>query len=273
MPPAPALLTFAEHGEGIGDAATVLRANAVAAGLEASVPTCPGWTVRDLVVHQGVVWRWASDVVGRVEPVRPEGDVVAEAAASPDLLDWLDDGLVEVLNVLAGAPEDLQVFFFLKDAPSSRLAWARRQCHEVTVHAVDAMAARLGHPPAAAQTWIRPTLAADGIDELLTGFVPRRTSRVRSTEPYRVAVRPSDVEQTWTMQISEDPVITTRGHAGRDDAGDAEAPADVVLTGTAAQLYLALWNRGPAEPDAGLQVTGRPDWLRTWHDQMQVRWS
>jgi hypothetical protein len=222
-----------------------------------------------------VVWRWASDIVGRVEPARAEADVVAEAAALPDLLDWLDDGLVELLNVLAGAPEDLQVFFFLKDAPASRLAWARRQCHEVTVHAVDAMAARLGHPPAAAQTWIRPTLAADGIDELLTGFVPRRSSRVRSTEPYRVAVRPTDVEQAWTMQIGENPVITTRGHAGLNDAGrDDDAPADVVLSGTAAQLYLVLWNRGPIERDATeVRVTGHPDWLRTWHDQMQVRWS
>ncbi len=29
------------------------------------VPTCPLWTVRDLVVHLGGVHRWATDIVAR----------------------------------------------------------------------------------------------------------------------------------------------------------------------------------------------------------------
>lgn len=266
MPPIPPQLTLAEYGEGIGDGAAVLRANAVAAGLDAAVPTCPGWTVRDLLTHQGVVFRWARDIVGEVEP-RPEELLAAEAVAVTDLLDWVDEGLVDLLNTLATAPEDLRVFFFLKDAPPSRQAWARRQCHEVTIHAVDAMAARLGRPPTAAQTWIRPALAADGIDELLTGFLPRRSQRVRSAEQLTVAVRPTDVSPAWLLRISEEPVVTTRfgGHAGDPP------PADVTLTGTAAQLYLGLWNRGQHDPE--FTATGRPHWIETWREQMQVVWS
>src|SRR3954454_815165 len=34
-------------GEALGAASTVLRANAAAAGLDAVVPACPGWTVRE----------------------------------------------------------------------------------------------------------------------------------------------------------------------------------------------------------------------------------
>lgn len=56
-------LEWDELGEAIGRAGTVLRANATSSGLDSAVPTCPGWTVRDLVVHQGGVHRWATDVL------------------------------------------------------------------------------------------------------------------------------------------------------------------------------------------------------------------
>lgn len=38
------------------------------ADLEAAVPTCPGWTVRDLVRHQGEVHRWAPVWLRRPPP-------------------------------------------------------------------------------------------------------------------------------------------------------------------------------------------------------------
>ena len=43
--------------------ATALAAAADEAGLEAPVPTCPGWTVNDLVLHMGEVHRWATAVL------------------------------------------------------------------------------------------------------------------------------------------------------------------------------------------------------------------
>src|SRR5207342_611440 len=43
--------------------ATSLAAAAEEAGLEAPVPTCPGWNVADLVLHVGEVHRWAAAVV------------------------------------------------------------------------------------------------------------------------------------------------------------------------------------------------------------------
>ena len=39
-----------------------------AAGADAPVPTCPGWTVRDLLAHQGMVHRWATAVVRGDDP-------------------------------------------------------------------------------------------------------------------------------------------------------------------------------------------------------------
>ena len=178
----PNTLEFADLGEGIGDATAVLRNSATSAGLDAAVPTCPGWTMRDLLTHQGLVHRWATaSVLG--DPGRPDAEVEAEAGAAEDLLEWLDDGMVGLLNALAAAPADLDVPFFLLDAPAPRQAWARRQCHETTIHAVDALAACLGrHPVASDADWVTEEVALDGIDELLTGFLPRPVSRLRSED-------------------------------------------------------------------------------------------
>lgn len=54
----PALLDrLRVEGGLLGDAAA-------RAGLAADVPTCPGWTVRDLLPHIGGIHRWAATVVG-----------------------------------------------------------------------------------------------------------------------------------------------------------------------------------------------------------------
>ncbi|MFI5075466.1 MAG: maleylpyruvate isomerase N-terminal domain-containing protein, partial [Actinomycetales bacterium] len=159
----PTALTIEEHGEGIGDAWTVLRDNAARAGLWAPVPTCPGWTVRALVAHQGMVHRWAAGCL-RGERADDEACAVVEreGLASPDLLAWMDEGAKDLLSTLAFAPADLDVWFFLKDSAGPRQGWARRQCHETTIHAVDAMSAARGSVPPAAETWIHAELAADG---------------------------------------------------------------------------------------------------------------
>ncbi len=256
-------IDYADYGAALGDAVSVVRNNATAAGLHAAVPTCPGWTVRDLVVHLGLVHRWGTGVIAGTAPeqARRQAEGAAQAIEG-DVLDWLDDGLVDLLNALAGAPQDLAVFFFLKNTPSARWGWARRQCHETTIHAVDAMAARLGEPPAADQTWIRSALAADGIDELLRGFLPRRSSRLRSADPLTVAVTAQDTGDVWTLQVSQDPPTVQR-------ASGRPGPADVVVTGAAVPLYLALWNRGNTRANP-LDVAGPEDWPARWQEMTRV---
>lgn len=253
----PNTLEFRDLGEGIGNAAAVLRNNAAAAGLAAPVPTCPGWTVRDLVTHQGLVHRWAAATV-RGGEARPDADVEAEAASVTDLLDWFDDGLVDLLNALAAAPVDLDVPFFLLDAPPPRQAWTRRQCHETTVHAIDAMAAKLGRAPRPEELWFSPGLARDGIDELLCGFAPRAKYNPRRPEPARIAIATDDGLGAWTVTIGPD------GCTPR--VGEAE-DADVRVTGTSRGIYAGLWNRG-----RDYTVTGDAATLDSFLDQLRVTW-
>lgn len=258
-------VTFAEYGEAIGDAIAVLRNNAIAAGTHARVPTCPGWTVLDLVVHLGVIQRWAAASIAGADPrdaARRQSSDAAAGRRAVDPLDWLDDGQVDLLNALAGAPGGVNVSLFVDRVPTDREAWARRQAHEATVHAVDVMAARLGAPPAASQTWIPPRLAADGIDELLTGFVTRRSSALRSEQPLILHARTNDTGHAWTVGIGSEPAVTTRHLRG------AGGQADATFSGDAVPLYLALWNRGDE-----ICVTGRPgfeNFLDRWREQVRI---
>ena len=258
MPPTE-LLPHDAYGAAIGAAATVLRNNAGAAGLDAPVPTCPEWTVRDLVVHQGMVHRWATDVVaGR----GTEGSAAHEAAgrAATDLLGWFDDGATALLQELSTAPEDLDVPFFLEDAPAARTAWCRRQAHETTVHAVDAMAARLGRPPVDRELWFGDELALDGVDELLTGFLPRGRVRLRSEQAYLIHVAPEGTGRHWTVRVGEEPPTTTRS------APEDEDPVRLVLTGPARETYLGLWNRGDLGHDGDATA------VADWRQLMRIGW-
>jgi hypothetical protein len=156
-------------------------------------------------------------------------------------------------------PEDAEAMVFLEDAPPPRRFWARRQAHETTIHSVDAVGAALGRWPTAADVAIGPALAADGIDELLTGFITRGKGKLHAAEPTTVLVRTDDTGHAWTLRIGDGPVVTTAGGTGRPAA---------VLSGTAVQVYLSLWNRADE-----LASDGRPDLVDQWRTQVRIRWS
>ncbi|MGP3981746.1 maleylpyruvate isomerase family mycothiol-dependent enzyme [Streptomyces sp. KR80] len=236
----------------------VLLAEAAAcAGTDAEVPTCPGWRVRDLVRHTGMVHRWATTFVaeGLTRPRRAEAEPDLDG---PALLDWFRDGHRRLVAALAAAPEGLECWAFLP-APSPLAFWARRQAHETTVHRVDAEAA-LGERV----TRIDAAFALDGIDELLVGFHARERSKVRTDTPRSLRIRATDAADVWTVRLSDAPARTERGATGAADAADCE------VVGPAADLYLALWNRLPY---GEVDVVGDADVARIWRETSAIEWS
>ncbi len=170
-------LDFSECLEGIRGALAGFIAYSRRAGLDAPVPTAPEWNVRQLIAHQGAVHRWA---VANLHGKTPDVDAYeAEGLSAADPVNWLHDGGLRLIRALQDAPEDLEAMVFLNNAPVPRQFWARRQCHETTIHSVDALAASLGRVPRATETEITREIALDGIDELLNGFHTREKSRLR----------------------------------------------------------------------------------------------
>jgi uncharacterized protein (TIGR03083 family) len=248
-------MDLARHLDALAEAVDAFARHATAAGLAAPVPTTPDWDVRRLLAHQGLVHRWArATVVG--EEI-DEDLVEREGLEADDPVAWLRAGADRLTEAIVAAPDDLDVLVFLVDAPPAKQFWARRQCHETTVHAVDALAADLGRYPRAADTWISREVALDGIDELLTGFLPRPRSRLRSDEPTTIAVLPDDADERWLVTAQQRPPVTLRG------SGDAEA--DVVLRGSAVALYLTLWNRSDEVAAEGIDDL--------WADGARVTWA
>ena len=253
----PTSLTLPDHVAAIRTAADRMITAYASTGPDAEVPTCPSWTMADLMVHQSVIHRWAAGNLrgeGEEPPVSEE-QVMAEA---DDLGAYLADGVTELLATIDHVPDDVEAMVFVLDAPPPRRFWARRQAHETTIHSIDALAAALRRTPAAAEADIPVDLAVDGIDELVCGFAPRRSpSRLYAGEDFAFVVRATDADAAWTLQVDESLAVTS----------DHTAPTDVPqLTGTAAELYLGLWNRGT-------QITGDPRLLQQWANAIQVEWT
>ena len=103
--------------------ATALAAAADEAGLEAPVPTCPGWTVNDLVLHMGEVHRWATAVL--TSRATKLSDVPGDSlGALPELAgttDWLRHGAARLCEALATADPSVEYAAFLSDPVAPRV--------------------------------------------------------------------------------------------------------------------------------------------------------
>jgi uncharacterized protein (TIGR03083 family) len=231
---------------------------------DAQVPTCPEWLVRDLVQHMGGVHRWATLYVAEARPEYSPTDLEVLVGGWPDdadLTDWFVAGHAGLVAALTAAPSDLECWTFLP-APSPRAMWARRQAHETAIHRVDAELSA----PSGVSGFTAP-FAADGVDELLTCFVPRRSTKLRADVSTTFGVRCTDDRAAWVLDIG--PAGVTAVNGDNNVNADHDGNAACTLSGRAADLYLALWNRGG--PDA-LQVEGDRSVLDLFLEGVQVRW-
>ena len=261
---------------------------AEAAGLQAAVPGCPGWQVRDLVRHQAYVHDWAARHVRDRSPELiddgiTESDILGRGPADADLIAAYRDGHAALVAALRDADPDLECATFMP-APSPLAFWARRQAHETAIHRYDAQSAAAGGPPPPADAF-DPAFAADGVDELIMGFAARRRyRRPRRRREGQKALPPRRRATAATAAaLADRPGAGRRrrlarppgrrrhrGPVSRLDSRDDPA-ADCTLEGPAAGLYAFLWNRSDAAR-AGLAITGRPEVLAAWNASVRVRW-
>jgi uncharacterized protein (TIGR03083 family) len=234
-----------------------LATAAATADLEARVPTCPDWTVRDLLRHVGGVHRWATTYVcsGKSGPTTDEEDA-AFFAAVPDgrLLSWYRAGHATLVTALRDADPAMSCWTFLP-APTPLAFWARRQAHETAIHCVDAEAS---------VEWpsrFPGDLAADGIDELLNGFFARPSGRLIAGAPVTLAIRTTDTGHAWTIRVEPDRRVVSSGFAR----------ADCTLAGPASDLYLLLWNRRELGPPVDIAGDGRV--MDLWRARAAIRWG
>ncbi len=265
-----------EHIAALQRDGDLLAAAAQRAGLDATVPSCPPWRVRDLLRHIGYVHRWAARFVveelDRPLPDRPgEAELLRGGPADDELLSWFSVGHSGLVSALRAADPGLSCWTFL-EAPSPLAFWARRQAHETAIHRVDAELASGAPAPFPAD------FAADGVDELIMGFFGRDADELTAPQwasrRQHLWVQTADTGGSWLVELTYDGKLAARVRRGEaltaDDGVRGESRCE--LTGPAAGLYLLLWNR--ADPAAaGVTVSGDEAVLRAWSAGMRVTWQ
>ncbi|MFD0471693.1 maleylpyruvate isomerase family mycothiol-dependent enzyme [Nonomuraea thailandensis] len=137
------------------------RLAALAGDLSVPVPTCPGWTIAELITHVGQTHRWTVHMLRNRVQERVWSRQVPSGLAEGRSGDaaWLAAGAAELLEVLRETDPSMEVWTWGPDKRASW--WPRRMLFELVVHRVDAELALGVDPEIPAGT------AIDGIEEFL----------------------------------------------------------------------------------------------------------
>lgn len=206
--------TYVEHVQQDGR-----RLAEVATGsLSRAVPTCPGWTVSDLISHVAQVYehKIACTALGHSpDPWPPEWP------ADRDPIEWLGDAHERLLAMFdASGPTTPSATWWPPDQTVG--FWARRMAHETAVHRVDAESA-IGTP-----TGVDSELAVDGVDEILVIMLAGDWSDDPEDAAIGQQVAISAGGRSWLVTLERESVsITESGGAG--DAALSGEPSDVLL--------------------------------------------
>jgi uncharacterized protein (TIGR03083 family) len=218
---------------------------ALAAAIDADpatpVPSCPGWSIADLVAHVGSYHRWAADLL-RDTSQQPRAPYSLRPDRDATLVEWYDASLDLLLKAVDTTDPDTPMWTVTVDQKAG--AWCRRQAHDLSVHRWDAQ-----HATGPAQP-VRPERAADFIDELFETMLPYTLPFLGRTVP-RASLALRSPDGTYYRHLD--------GAAGRPSLTRDPAPADATLTGTPSDLLLTVWRRADATT-----LTGDATALTAW---------
>lgn len=222
------------------------------------VPTCPGWTLKQLFRHVGRGDRWSAQiVVDRLTDYLDPRDT--RDGRPPDdpagAIDWLRGGARAIVAAVDRVGADTPVWTFLGPKPAAW--WVRRRLHEASVHRADAALA-LG-----LDFTLAPSLAADAITEWLERVVIQADRDAPPLADGRALhLSATDTGDEWLILAGGDAGLTLA--TGPDSSGmPAGVSADV--KGPATQLLLAIVRRRSTE-DASLTITGDAGVWQSWLD-------
>jgi uncharacterized protein (TIGR03083 family) len=217
--------------------------------LEDDVATCPGWTVRDLGEHLGVIHRWAEELVRRRSPER----ITRESLESPDVVSstWIEEGGTALVATLLAADPNDEMWAWGQDQHVR--FWSRRQLHETLVHRMDLELAASRTPRA------ESSIALDAIDEYfsnletVSSYAPDLAALRGHGE--RLAFRDSESGTHWSVTLAENGVSVSKD----------ESPFDAEVAASPVNLLLVILGRREVD-SADVVVKGRSQLVDFWLD-------
>lgn len=230
------------------------------ADLALRVPTCPEWTLEQLVHHVGRAYYWATAIStsGTTRFIPFESVPEAVLPQQPGKYgDWLRDGARQLVCAVAEAGAGSRVWTWAQDRRAG--FWLRRLTFETVLRRADAAFAA-GRPYELAAD-----LAADGVSESLELLASRMT-----VNPSPALASLAGTGQTLHLHATDD---------GLGDAGEwlvrrtpdgplwehGHGKADVAVRAAAADLLLVLTGRIDAD-DAKFDVLGDAALFEHWRE-------
>lgn len=217
------------------------------------VPTCPGWTLRQLLRHVGRGHRWAAQIVAerRTDMLDPR-EVRGGKPPHDGAIDWLRTSAPAVVDAVEEVGIDTSVWSFLGPRPARW--WIRRRLHEVTVHRADAQLALDRDFRLSAER------AADAVSEWLEIMVHGPESGAGLLDVgQRLGLHATDTGDRWLLTASESGLTISRQSAN----------GSTTVGGAATDLLLAVTRRVPTVPTQSSRVTvvGDAGVWQTWLDR------
>jgi uncharacterized protein (TIGR03083 family) len=244
----------------IDERAVALRAAVTSApSLEVQVPTCPEWTLLELVHHLGNSHRrWAATVAAGPADTPPDETVWRSSPTPPAdrdaLLGWSKESTTQLLSALcaAGADRSCWTWWDAAQSPSTSGAVARHQLQHIAVHTYDAQIT-VGDPqPLPDET------AVDGVEEFL--FTCCSGTDPWPHEPCAVDYQATE-GRSWRLSLSTAGARTTPIPA---EGSTTTSNAAASLRGTASDLVLVMYGRIPISSLQGKGDVHIFDQLLAW---------
>ncbi|WP_407689146.1 maleylpyruvate isomerase family mycothiol-dependent enzyme [Mycobacterium sp. HUMS_1102779] len=219
------------------------------------VPTCPGWTLKQLFRHVGRGQRWAAQIVRDRLDHALDFRTVEDGKPPPDsagAISWLQGGARRLIDAVELTGAQTPVWTFLGPRPANW--WVRRWLHEIAVHRADAAIA------VGAEFTLRPEIAADGITEFLERIAVRAGedgAELPLADGQTLHLHATDAglgdAGEWTIAVED----------GRIGWSHQHGKGTVALRGAATELLLAMVRRVPLA-DTGIELFGDDAAWRNW---------
>lgn len=200
----------------------------------AKVPSCPEWTLLDLVAHIGEVQHFWANCIREGNANAPWQGEIAKPDSPRNAGDWLRTKTRLLIEAINSTPGDSPCWTWW-DEPLTALAVARHQVQEAEVHRWDAELA------VASPTPIPVEIAIDGIPEFL--LVHR--GAIQKLKLPHIQFSATDSADNWHV-----------------NEGEADT---IAISGTASDLVLFLFGRRPLDK---LSAIGKPEQINALVDAL-----
>ena len=217
--------------------------------LSLTVPTCPDWSLAELLRHIGGNLRSVETAVRSGTPVTaPDKQVPGLAGPGDDdpaALDaWLAEAAARFADTLRAAGPTAQAQVWTFQLPTA--FWARRAAHDLVIHradAIDELLELISDPEIAA--------SSPGLAELRG---PGKRSHLHPTDA------DPELAAEWLIELGQD------GFSWRH----TNEPATVTLRGPLADVLRVFYRRLPADSER-VEVLGDPGLLDFWLERVSLR--